>query len=187
MTVRNAQLFKILIFLPLVTLVGCQSPFSASNPPIVKPEPTGMNLVGKWDFYMRSESNVSNIVHGAFAITEENCSEQSDVCELRGYLELVINSSKQSLPITGFSYPKAPLVRFSYNTGTLVGEPVLVIVEFDSFPKQLVPGRAMVGYAVKFIQGSPGMEYTDSPVLQAAGRGMAFEVGRASAWPLPNQ
>lgn len=182
MRVSAIRIVKFVLFAPLLVLFGCQGFFS---PPAhsAMALPTGMNLVGNWDFYMRSESNATNIVHGMLVITEENCSQGVVTCPIRGYLEIVVSSSKVRFAISGFSYPQAPLVRFSFTTGSTFGEPLQVIVEFDSFPKQLVPAHSMAGYAIKFNQASPGEEYVDSSVLGAAGRGMAIEAGRASAWP----
>lgn len=181
---RTTCKYKLTILFPLLALAGCQVLSNTSQLPSV-PSHVGMNLVGKWDYWMRPEVPGTYVVRGTLVIKEESCTAYTETCGITGYLELGSSNNATTYAISGFSNSKEKLVRFSYKAMTLTGhDPLYEVVEFDSFPTSVQAGT-MVGYVISFNQRLPGAQYTDSVALEAAGRGMTMMAGRVSAWPLP--
>lgn len=178
---RRVVLLTILVL--LVTLVGCQSLIAPTRGPAKEQQPpVGMNLVGNWDYWMRSDMPGTYIVRGTLVIREESCLRDTDSCVISGYLEFGTAKDANRYAISGFSYPKDQLVRFSYDAKSIGGDPERAIVEFDSFPNTVQRGT-MVGDIIMFSLQAPGAEWTDSIALRAAGRGITTMAGRVSAWP----
>jgi hypothetical protein len=174
---RNLTLALLLLLTGV--LVGCFGP-----PAEVKPKTyTGLDLVGTWNYTMRLETSITSVVNGTMVIEQENCRE-TNKCDVSGYLEFIIFNKAQRKALTGFSYPQDRLVRLKYQGVNVSADPIEGIVEFDLFPGNPAPAHTMVGYYVEFNNRAPGSLWTDSYILQTAGRGQLSLAGRVSAWPV---
>ncbi len=166
----------------VIALTGCSLFTQTSEePPAI--ENKDMDLVGRWDYWARLETSITLINHWLMVIKEENCLRE-DVCQLSGYFEYEDIGRAERKPFSGYSYPKQKLVRLTYEDKNPSGQPLDVIVEFDLFPGNPAPHRAMVGYFIMFNRRAPGPAGNDSYILDIVHRGQATLAGRVSAWPI---
>ncbi|MFB6285590.1 MAG: hypothetical protein ABEK03_03305 [Candidatus Bipolaricaulia bacterium] len=177
-----------------VMLTGCSGYFSEtpSNNGSDNPAATseGMDLVGTWEYRSHREVNQDeNSVKGRLTIDAERCFASKSSCELSGQVEFpapVDRLEDQVHEIHGRSYPDEGFVKFSYTVPSelLSDDRLRVEVTLDRMLATEKHPRAMAGYTVIFNQDRPGKQFDDWDIIDAAGRGIADEAGRVTAWPV---